>query len=109
LLKQIEKAFSDLGCFEMVDFTIETCADILTYLGYFSDSIAYKDRILSDSFKQMGGSLPTAGDHLGRNVSKRSFIVFVNAINNVFLNWMKGGGDASPENQPTPPPHDLSI
>jgi len=23
-------------------------------------------------------------------VSKRSFIVFVNAINNVFLTWMKG-------------------
>jgi hypothetical protein len=28
-----------------------------------------------------------------RNVSKKSFIVFLNGINNVFLLWMKGGED----------------
>jgi hypothetical protein len=25
-----------------------------------------------------------------KNVTKKSFIVFLNAINNVFLQWMKG-------------------
>lgn len=37
LLKQIEKAFSDLACFEMSDFSQETCSDLFTYLGYTSD------------------------------------------------------------------------
>lgn len=34
LLKQIEKAFGDLGCFEMVDFSLESVSDLLTFLGY---------------------------------------------------------------------------
>lgn len=34
LLKQIEKAFTDLSCFEMQDLSIETVEDILAYLGY---------------------------------------------------------------------------
>ena len=41
----------------------------------------------------MGGNLSN-GEHR-KNVSKRSFIVLINAINNVFLHWMKEGD--SPE------------
>ncbi len=40
-----------------------------------------------DAFKTMGGVI--YGEHK-KNVNKKSFIVFVNAINNVFLQWMKG-------------------
>ena len=66
----------------MVDFSLETCSDLLTYLGYAGDQLSYKERILSDAFKVMGGV--SNGEHKA-NVRKRSFIVFVNAINNVFL------------------------
>lgn len=38
LLKQIEKAFTDLDCFQMVDLSLETCIDLLRYLGYFGET-----------------------------------------------------------------------
>ena len=101
LLKQIEKAFSDLCCFEMMDLSFETCTDLLTYLGYCGDQLAFKDRIIGDAFKIM-----RAGSATGSNVSKRSFIVFINAINNVFLQWMKGGGD---ENSSTVNNSDFTV
>jgi hypothetical protein len=76
----------------MLDFTLETSSDLLTYLGYSSEHLSYRERILTDAFKTMGGN---AHPEHRKNVSKRSFIVFVNAINNVFLQWMKSGD--SPE------------
>ena len=82
-MKQIEKAFSDLGCFEMHDFSVETVQDLLTYLGYAGDDLAYSDRTILEAYRAMGGTAD-------RYVTKRAFIVFVNAINNVFLQWMKG-------------------
>jgi len=91
VLKQIEKAFSDLGCFEMYDFDLEVCTDLFIYLGYAGDQLAFKDRIMLDAFKLMGGQ---AHSEHRKNVTKRSFIVFVNAINNVFLQWMKGSEES---------------
>ena len=73
----------------MQDFSLDTCSDLLTYLGYSGEGLSYRDRIIADAFKTMGGHI-SSGDHR-RNVSKRSFIVFINAINNVFLHWMKMG------------------
>ncbi len=78
-MKQIEKAFTDLSCYEILDFNLETTTDLLAYLGYYGDQLPYKDRIAADAFKSMGGTLG------GRNITKRSFIVFLNAINNVYL------------------------
>jgi hypothetical protein len=69
----------------MVDLSIDSVVDILSYLGYSSEQLPFKDRIHADAFKLMGGN------H-GRNVSKRSLIVFINAINNVFLTWMTEDG-----------------
>ena len=91
VLKQIEKAFSDLGCFEMFDFDLEMCSDLMVYLGYAGDQLAFKERIMLDAYKFMGGQ--THGEHR-KNITKRSFIVFVNAINNVFLQWMRGSDES---------------
>jgi hypothetical protein len=40
----------------------------------------------------MGGVI--YGDNR-KNVTKKSFIVFLNAVNNVFLQWMRGADDES--------------
>ena len=37
LLKQIEKAFTDLSCFELLDFNLDTITDLLEYLGYYGE------------------------------------------------------------------------
>jgi hypothetical protein len=67
----------------MHEFSIEAVSDLLIYLGYAGDDLTFLERIILDAYKAMGGSAE-------RNVSKRAFIVFINAINNVFLHWMKG-------------------
>jgi len=41
-----------------------------------------KERVVVDAFKIMGGVIYGESK---RNVTKKSFIVFLNAINNVFL------------------------
>ena len=64
---------------------MEICTDLLTYLGYTGDYMPLKDHIMANAFKTMGGQ-PNRS-----NVTKRSFIVFVNAINNIYLQWMKSG------------------
>ena len=74
----------------MIDLSIETITDLLEYLGYYGDQLPYKERVVVDAFKTMGGVV--YGDSK-KNVSKKSFIVFLNAINNVFLQWMKGDED----------------
>jgi hypothetical protein len=68
----------------MHDFSVDTVQDLLTYLGYAGDDLAYQDRTILEAYKAMGGTAD-------RHVTKRAFIVFINAINNVFLQWMKGG------------------
>ncbi len=82
LLKQIEKAFTDLSCFELVDFTLDIVTDLLEYLGYYGEQLPNKERVVVDAFKIMGGVIYGESK---RNVTKKSFIVFLNAINNVFL------------------------
>jgi len=37
----------------------------------------------------MGGISLNSTSQSKKNITKRSFIVFINAINNVFLNWME--------------------
>ena len=90
LLKQIEKAFTDLSCFELMDFNLDSITDLLEYLGYYGEQLPYKERIIVEAFKTMGGVI--YGENR-KNVTKKSFIVFLNAINNVFLQWMRGGDD----------------
>jgi hypothetical protein len=76
----------------MIDLPMETVTDLLEFLGYYGDSLPYKERVIVDAFKTMGGVI--YGENK-KNVSKKSFIVFLNAINNVFLQWMKGVDDES--------------
>ncbi len=45
----------DLGCFEIIDFDLQMCTDLLSYLGYVGDQLAFKDRVMLDCFKVMGG------------------------------------------------------
>ena len=60
----------------MLDLSLEVITDLLEYLGY------YGERVVVEAFKTMGGVI--YGEQK-KNVSKKSFIVFLNAINNVFL------------------------
>lgn len=40
---------------------------------------------MNDAFTEMGGSLAPENR---RNITKKSFIVFINALNNIHLGWM---------------------
>ena len=55
LLKQIEKAFTDLSCFEILDLNLEMVTDLMEYLGYYGEQLAFKERLVVDAFKTMGG------------------------------------------------------
>ena len=40
ILKQIERAFTDLECMDTNQISLEMFTDIMTYLGYIGDDIA---------------------------------------------------------------------
>jgi hypothetical protein len=58
----------------------------LGYLGFTGDDLALRDRIQKDAWYHLGGTDI-------RNISKRSLIIFVNSLNNVYLPWMSQPGD----------------
>jgi hypothetical protein len=63
------------------EIEFELYIDLLSNLGYISSELRERDQIIVDTWKFIGGSD-------SRNISKRAFIVFINALNNVFLPWM---------------------
>jgi Ca2+-binding EF-hand superfamily protein len=80
-LKQIEKAFTDLDLLKQESLTFKHFVDVLSYLGYCGEDLSQKERILKYAWSHIGGTDT-------RNVSRRSLIIFVNALNNVYLPWM---------------------
>lgn len=81
LLKQIDRAFLDLDCLSLTSLTYDKFSDLLWYLGYSGESLFNKDKILQDAWQHLGGSDD-------RNISKRSFIIFIYALNNLYFKWM---------------------
>ena len=55
--------------------------EVLCYLGYCGDELFNKEKLLKDAWAFVGGTE-------GRNISRRSLIIFLNALNNVYLPWM---------------------
>ncbi|CDW83694.1 UNKNOWN [Stylonychia lemnae] len=88
ILKQIEKAFSDLECLQVISIDFDKFVDILKYLGYANNEMSLKEKILTDAWAQIGGSE-------NRNISKRSLIIFINCLNNIYLQWMSNIEDRS--------------
>jgi hypothetical protein len=46
--------------------------DLMEYLGYYGEQLAFKERLVVDAYKTMGGVI--YGEHK-KNVNKKSFIV----------------------------------
>jgi hypothetical protein len=59
-------------------------ADVLCYLGYCGDELFNRERLLKDAWGFVGGTE-------SRNISRRSLVIFINALNNVYLPWMSEG------------------
>lgn len=81
ILKQLEKAFIDLNCMDTLSISYDLFVDILNYLGFSGDDLSQKERIQKDAWNHLGGSD-------SRNISKRTLIIFINSLNNVYLQWM---------------------
>eukprot|EP00347_Sterkiella_histriomuscorum_P006789 403351425 len=81
LLKQIDRAFTDLDCLRLNSLSLDQFYDILCYLGYTGDDHQNKDRITQDAWVYLGGSQ-------NRQISKKSLIIFIHALNNLYFPWM---------------------
>ena len=69
---------------DTINITYELFVDILSYLGFTGDDLNQRERIQKDAWNHLGGSE-------SRNISKRTLIIFINALNNVYLPWMSDG------------------
>jgi len=98
ILKQIERAFTDLDLLSLQSFSYKHFVDVLCYLGYCGDELFNKEKLLKDAWTFIGGSDT-------RNISRRSLIIFVNALNNVFLPWMSETQDSTLTTSKGQPPY----
>mmetsp|Transcript_32223 Transcript_32223/g.31531 ORF Transcript_32223/g.31531 Transcript_32223/m.31531 type:complete len:198 (+) Transcript_32223:1300-1893(+) len=83
VLKQIERALQDLDLLETPSFSQEEFSDVLEYLGFSGQTLHERSKLINEAWSTLSGDLG--------GVSKRSFIIFVNVLNNLFLPWMGEG------------------
>lgn len=92
ILKQIERAFTDLDLLHANCLTLQQFTEVLSFLGYSGEDLCLRDKLLKEAYSYIGGTE-------SRPISRRSLVVFLHALNNVYLPWMSEVASDLPEKE----------